>query len=331
MNKTRSALLTLLICLAAAALGAPLAAADGLPVTGVDVGRDGVAGGGFRYVTLRSGKDTLIAQVATRGGKIERTLRIAGDFTIPAVAYDGTAGGLAGDNRALILIKPRAAFPRRSTEFVALHVGPQAMRVTRRIGLRGDFSFDAISPDGRLMYLVDYLDPRDPTRYEVRAYDIRSGRLLAQPIVDPSEPEERMGGIPLARQESADGRWSYTLYQGRSAPFVHALDTVGRTAVCLELPRLTGNLSLVMSDGGQLDVTSQKRPGATARPLLHIDTGTWKVTNASKGGAAGGSGHGPALWLLLGGLLALIAMAGGVAIARRDRGGPIGLGEGDLA
>ena len=43
------------------------------------------------------------------------------------------------------------------------------------ITLQGDFSFDALSPDGRLLYLVQYLSPRDPTRYLVRLYDLERG------------------------------------------------------------------------------------------------------------------------------------------------------------
>ena len=70
------------------------------------------------------------------------------------------------------------------------------MRIRRRFALKGDFSFDALSPDARTMYLIRYLSPRDATRYEVRAYDLRRQRLLEKPIVDPREPGRRMDGWP---------------------------------------------------------------------------------------------------------------------------------------
>ena len=107
--------------------------------------------------------------------------------------------------------------------------------------LRGDFSFDAISPKGRWIYLIHYVSPQDPTRYLVRAYDLQHGRLLTKPVVDPSEQGEKMRGNPLSRAASPDGRWAYTLYDGAGeAPFIHALDTSGRTARCVDLDALAG-------------------------------------------------------------------------------------------
>ena len=54
---------------------------------------------------------------------------------------------------------------------------------------------------------------------------------LPTPIVDKSEPDERMAGLPITRQTTADGRWAYTLYDGAGKePFVHALDTVNGEA-----------------------------------------------------------------------------------------------------
>ena len=46
-----------------------------------------------------------------------------------------------------------------------------------------------------------------------------------------------MGGVPVARAASEDGRWAYTLYARRNhGPFVHALDTAEREAFCIDLP-----------------------------------------------------------------------------------------------
>ena len=73
------------------------------------------------------------------------------------------------------------------------------------------------------------------TAYAVRAYDMRARRLFQEPVVDPSEPDEDMSGVPLSRVSDAEGRWAYTLYSGHEHPFVHALDTERRTAVCIDL------------------------------------------------------------------------------------------------
>jgi hypothetical protein len=147
--------------------------------------------------------------------------------------------------------------------------------------LPGDLSFDAISPDGRLVYLIQYTDPEDPTRYAVRLYDVVSGRLTPKPIVDRHEPDEAMRGLPLSRESSRDGRWAYTLYDGGgSTPFIHALDTVGRTARCIDLDALsflaggdTSELSmrrrggtLVVEDGGSPAVLVNTRTFAAREP-----------------------------------------------------------------
>jgi hypothetical protein len=59
--------------------------------------------------------------------------------------------------------------------------------------------------------------------------------------VDPREPDEDMRGYPITRASSPDGRWAYTLYDGAGKhPFVHALDTQGRTAACIDLDGLAG-------------------------------------------------------------------------------------------
>ena len=95
------------------------------------------------------------------------------------------------------------------------------------------------------MYLIHYLSRRDPTRYEVRALDVPSGKLLPTPIVDKSEPDERMAGFPITRQTTADGRWAYTLYDGAGhEPFVHALNTIDGEAHCIDLEMLAGRQDL---------------------------------------------------------------------------------------
>ena len=105
-----------------------------------------------------------------------------------------------------------------------------------RLRLRGAWAFDAISPGGSLMYLIQYLGAPGSGRYAVRALNLNTQRLYAGAIVDRREPDEKMTGQPATRIESRDG-WAYTLYaRAGKGPFVHALDTVNRAAVCVDLP-----------------------------------------------------------------------------------------------
>ena len=264
------------LALVASGVCAGTARADGLPVSGIDVGNTGVTTARVRYVTLPLDDNTLLAQVERDGGTVLKRRALRGRFTIPAVALDGSADGLSADGRVLVLIRPRIAFPRTETAFAI--IGTQRLRVQAIVTLRGDYSFDALTPDGSLLYLIKYLSPRDPTRYEVRVYDVNAGRLLREPVVDPNESADGMRGYPLTRVASSDGRWEYTLYDGGGKePFVHALDTVGRTARCIDLDALS---LLIGGDMSQLRMRLREGTlviDAGGSPLVRIDTGTFAV------------------------------------------------------
>jgi len=262
----------LLVALLAAGLLALIpasAAADGLPAAGIDAEPVSVPGGEVDYTTERAGRDTRLVESARYGGPL-RGRRLRGAFSIPAVAYDSTASGLSADGRTLVLISPRRRYPRKRTTLAV--VDTTTLGVHRQIALRGDFSVDAVSPDGGLLYLIEY-SPRNPADYAVRAYDMRARRLLPEPVVDPSEPDEPMTGVPVTRVASLGGRWAYTLYQSAEHPFVHALDTERRTAVCIDLDDLkqVWNASLDLR-GTRLEVV-----GRTGRVRAAIDTRTRRL------------------------------------------------------
>lgn len=303
--------------LVALALVLPAAAvADGLPVVDNQVGSDGLIapGGEHRFVTLPVGKNTVVARI-DRGSGIVRQSRVLGEpLTIPAVAYDGSAAGLSADGSSLVLIVPRPGFPRATTEFAFLNA--RTLTVNSRLKLVGDFSFDAMSPDGRWLYLIQYTSAADPLQYRVRALNSVTGRLLPKPIVDPREPGEAMNGLPLTRAMSPDGRWAYTLYDGTEHPFVHALDTTGRSARCIDLDWLHGRkdlwqLRFAMSDDGrELSVRSGKKTVAV------VDTRTFAATT---GVEAEDDGRSPWVFFVLGIGLLLAVAAGLYVVGSRRR------------
>jgi hypothetical protein len=301
-----------LIALAALALLAALPAtalADGLPAVGIDAGPVSAPGGELSYTTERAGADTRLIESARYGGPL-RARRLPGSFSIPAVAYDGSPGGISADGRTLVLISPRTRYPRRRTTFAV--VDARRLTVRSRISLKGDFSFDALSPDGRTMYLIQY-SPWHPANYSVRAYDIGARRLHARPVVDPSEPDEPMTGAPVTRATSPHGRWAYTLYSSRPHPFVHALDTEGRTAVCIDLDRLHGSVwgATLQLHGPTLDVVGQR--GAV---LARIDRRDHRLLGRPAARAAAGEDAGTS-WLPMLAPTAVLAVM--VALARRRR------------
>jgi hypothetical protein len=217
----------------------PSAAAGDGPPTEADAGPKGVLdpSSGDRLTASPAGvRHTVLARTRVDGGEVWGTSLMTGRWGVPVVAWDGTSGGLSQDGRRLVLMQLTYRADRKVTRFAV--VGAHRLHVRQRIALEGHWNFDALSPDASTLYLVQSLAPRkDLTRYAVRAYDLRAHRLLPKPIVDPSEPDEPMRGYPATRTTSLDGRWEYTLYVGGHDPFIHALDTVRRTSICIDLPR----------------------------------------------------------------------------------------------
>jgi hypothetical protein len=321
----RTAMLVLAVLVGAAA--APAAAgADGLPVPVEDTGPTGIASpdGRTRLVTVRVGKDTLVQRTVQDGGQIEDSRFVPGKFTIPAVALDATAAGLSHDESTIVLIRPRASFPRAKTTF-AIMDAPR-LRVRRIVTLRGDFSFDAVSPDGATIYLIQYVDPGDPTNYLVRGLDSATGRLQPRAIVDPHETGDEMRGFALTRATSPDGSWEYTLYDGMGQhPFVHALDVKRGRARCIDLPAGLANTDVsqlrlaVAPDGGRVDVTR----GADSVAVIDTETfavsepGSRRPADSPRRGGDGGDGGIP--WTAPAALGLVLLSAAAIGIRRRTR------------
>jgi hypothetical protein len=274
--------------------------------------------GPLRYAAIGGGERTALAAIWTAGGELRNVSSLAGNWALPAVTVEGDAGGLSADGETLVLIRPDYSFRPESTRFLVLD--PHRPRAREPVTLDGSFSFDAISPDGETIYLVEYHSPGNPLDYRVRAYDVSSGRLLPDPIVDPAEPDEQMGGYAVARETSPDGRWTYTLYTGGEETFVHALDTVGRTAACIDLiqfesveqPYGTGFGLDVDPSSGEITVLQRGDPAAA------IDPDGFEVTPISAAPPADESGPGALPFLAAIGVAGLAGI-GLFAIRRRRR------------
>jgi hypothetical protein len=264
-----------------------------------------------RYATVDAARGTVALRIETVGGEVDRSIYLDEAFGVPAVAEDGASSGLSGDGRTLVLTQPRRGFPRDASTFAVLDA--ERLQQREEITLEGDFGFDAISPDGRLLYLIRYTDRRDPSSYEVRAYDRERERLLPDRIVDPDEPDEAMTGWPLTRAVSPDGRWAYTLYNSFERghpPFIHALDTEGAVAQCIDLDAFAGDDARLWrlelepsSDGATLDVTER---GDT---VLSVDLASFEVTEPTDEDAAASSEpSGPPIAAIAAGAVVIAAL-----------------------
>jgi hypothetical protein len=263
----------------AAAVFAVPAALGGGGAPGVLLGSNGVAapGGLVRYVAFPAQGRTIIGAVRTNGGQVLRFRVLRGSYGIPVVASDGRTEGLTRDGKSLVLA-PAVAPTARISRFAVLET--RTLGVRQLVTLRGAFAYDALSPDGKTLYLIELLGG-DGARYRVRASDLEKRTLLSRSISDPDATGKAMAGLPVTRATSGDGRWVYTLYArpGRS-PFVHALDAKRRAAVCIDLPRRVADeeafrLRLRLSrDGRRLTVGR----GGDAEAV--IDTATFRARRA---------------------------------------------------
>ena len=258
----------------AALAGGGTAYADGGPAAGVTYGGPGVTWGAVRYVALPTPRGTAIAQIDRATGTVNGFASLRGSWGIPQVAFDGSTAGVSAGGQVLVLGRNAMTLYQKRTQFAL--VNPVKMRLNRIVTLRGAFFFDAISPDGDTMYLIQLTSPRNLLGYAVRAYDLSHDRLLPGAVVDKTEPDERMAGVPMARATSADGVWAYTLYYMPSGRyFVHALNTQAGAARCIDLPPLTSpSQPRLAIDEGRLDVVEG------GRVLAAVNRTTFDVTRS---------------------------------------------------
>jgi hypothetical protein len=310
----------LLVCALASAACAPVSAATaaGPPLPSAQSGNTGAVapGGTERLVTRRAGDDTIVSAVGRADGRTLRFRRIDGRWAVPAATLDDGTTGLSADGLTLVLVRPTRSFPPTRTDLAV--VDARELAVRRRLDLPGFFTVDAISPDGRWLYLIQY-DGDNVLDYRVRAMDTSTGRLAVSDVVDPREPDEQMGGVPMTRTTSRDGRWVYTLYGGGEETFIHALDTVGRTAACIDLHMLAPDSDFsdvrlrVSADGEHVTVRDHGRRVAT------VDARRSAVNGRAAAPAPPARDDGGFPWpavLLAGGLAGL---AGGAAMVARRR------------
>ena len=187
------------------------------------------------YVTRLAGSSTTLQ--ARAHGETLRTLKLQGGWGIQLATLGGTLTGLNPNGRVLVLsdnVRPNGSLRTRSRFAV---ISTRTLTLTKKISLRGDFSVDALSPNGDLLYLIHHVSRTNATKYQVQAYDLHAGRLLPGVITDKRQGGWIMAGYPISRATTGNGGWVYTLYrQDNNYPFIHALDTIHHTAVCIGLP-----------------------------------------------------------------------------------------------
>jgi DNA-binding beta-propeller fold protein YncE len=239
-----------------------------------------------------SSGQTTISVIDTSSGALVRAFSIPGNYSTADRGYADSM--LSGDGRWLAL---RALYTPPGTTNIAL-VDTQAGKLVKSIHLNGDFTLDAVSPKGTMLYLLEYYQT-GTSHYNVRAYDLTANQLLDGSIVDKNALGEKMQGVALVRQMSDDGDMAYTLYINpvTNKAFIHILwltDTVNNfvpfpaIARCLDLPvgsssALLHYYTLTLSQDGKTLYAVNAALGTIATINLDLGLNTyqlWLIGNA---------------------------------------------------
>lgn len=264
-----------LVLIVLGALAAVPAAFAAYPSPYAAQGGEGVMSkdGLLRYVAMKSGADTIVRAVRTSNGSVAMSQPVSGSFGVPMLTAGGPGAGLFRDGSTIVL---QSTGYTDNTTFQLVNTSDLAARGT--IALKGTFAFDALSPDGSKLYLIQHTSMNDLQHYVVRVYDLGTHTLLPRKIADKTQKGWVMQGFPVARTTTADGRWAYTLYWNPTGyPFVHALDTVRGIAHCVGFAATSPSGALI---DYKLGVKGGKLMVRTGTGTLYrvIDRRTWRVT-----------------------------------------------------
>ena len=185
----------------------------------------------YYIVTQLSGSAQLKA-IDPASGRTIAQATIPASYSLPDIAFQGPTAGISPNGQWLALTQKGA-----STNFL---VGSSSLTDSfKTIHVNGDFVFDALSNDGKSLYLIQKMT--DPNHYQVRLYDVAAGALMPQPVVDKREPNEPMNGIRGDSAADSTGNYVYTVYIRDGGPFIHALPLDEPIAWCVDLPSTASN------------------------------------------------------------------------------------------
>ena len=192
------------------------------------------------YVVVKGTTNGTLKAIQPSSGRTLAEIQIPGGFLLPDLTGLGPTAGLSPNGRWLALV--RQLFDLHGTTTSVLLGESSLTQPFRQVDFTGDFSFDALSNDGRSLYLIQKL--RDANHYQVRLYDIAGRALAPAAVVDKREPNEPMNGVRGDSVAAQAGNTAYTVYLRDKGPFIHALPLAQPFAFCVDLPTKLGRNGL---------------------------------------------------------------------------------------
>lgn len=156
-----------------------------------------------------------------------------------------SVSGVSSTGRWLALLRAAKESEDRGSLEIHSHIEILDTRlgaITHTIDLAGEFSVDAISPDGSSLFLIRHLPAPRNNNYEIRLYDLTNRTLVPDPLREKGE-DEVMEGSAYQQVATPDGGHLLTLYVDsvRHVAFIHDLDLENKSPTCIDLPSGAGN------------------------------------------------------------------------------------------
>ena len=248
------------------------------------------------YVAVPLAGATKVARIDLATGQELRAITFDGHYVLRYL-YDGP-GGLSPNGRWLTLVDPNvcqqsfgSAPPPTPQPCVSRYtiLDTALDRQPRRVELQGNLWIEAISTDGRSLYLRENLPPQQPSDQHLRIYDLERRTLVPGDVPTAGgAPPTYTYGHTGPEVFSPDGKVRYTLYPFSgdvSAPMVHVLDLDGRSVRRITLPTwsFTPNeeasawTQLLSPDGATLYAVN-----GMIGAFIAIDTATNTIRRATK-------------------------------------------------
>ncbi len=177
------------------------------------------------------GGQTVVRDLVVQPGFGGDSTTLTGAWRLPTIGPDPVPVGVSGDGNTIVLVQAKNGGP--TSRFAILRRGFAKRAFI--IELSGRYDYDALSPNGSTLYVVEHLEKNEGGTYQVRAVDSATGTVAEGVIADKRNINEAMAGYPLAQVRRQDGL-VLTLYQGMQHPFIHALNSAEAWAVCIDLP-----------------------------------------------------------------------------------------------
>jgi hypothetical protein len=233
-----------------------------------------------RYWTVETSDRTTVRGIEPTTGVDQIAFSIDGRWSVPA-AYGPAPSGLSASGKWMVLVAPPVPINVSGVLNRFAVVDLTRKRIDHIVNANGDVGFDAVSDDGKNLYLVEHLVPAP--HYAVRVASFNGTGLLGGVLgqIKTAEPEVMNGLYHASVAVGAD--WFLSLYSNPvHGPFIHALNTTQLYAQCIlnipDVPVALRPAWSMVQDPAHLKLYAVNGAGGV---VSEVNTGALTVTRSN--------------------------------------------------